>query len=62
MSASSANSAIYLTDTPEEISTKVITHAFSGGRQTMKEHRELGADLEVGGWVGRVGRVAVASE
>ncbi len=34
-------------DTPEEVSTKVHTYAFSGGRATMKEHRERGADLEV---------------
>ena len=25
----------------------MYTYAFSGGRATMKEHRELGADLEV---------------
>ena len=34
-------------DTPKEVKTKVYTYAFSGGRATMKEHRELGADLEV---------------
>jgi tryptophanyl-tRNA synthetase len=49
MSASAANSAIYLTDTPEDIRVKIRTHAFSGGRKTMKEHRERGADLDVRG-------------
>jgi len=47
MSASNNNSAIYLTDTPEEIKHKIHAYAFSGGRATLKEHRELGADLEV---------------
>jgi len=47
MSASDTSSAIYLTDTPEEIHAKIHKHAFSGGRATAKEQRELGADLDV---------------
>jgi tryptophanyl-tRNA synthetase len=47
MSASSAVSAIYLTDTPEQIRDKIRQHAFSGGRDTPEKHRELGADLSV---------------
>jgi len=47
MSASDENSAIFLTDTPEQIKTKVNKHAFSGGRVTVEEHRKLGADLSV---------------
>lgn len=48
MSSSDAGQyTIYLTDTPETIKTKVTKHAFSGGRQTLKEHRELGANLEI---------------
>jgi len=47
MSASDANSAIYLTDTPEVIKTKINKHAVSGGRETVEEHREKGAVLEV---------------
>jgi tryptophanyl-tRNA synthetase len=47
MSASSLSSAIYLTDTPEEIRTKVMTHAFSGGKDSAEEQRKHGADLSV---------------
>jgi tryptophanyl-tRNA synthetase len=36
-----------MTDTPEEIETKINKYAFSGGRDTMKEHREKGGDLKV---------------
>jgi len=45
MSASNANSAIFLTDSPEVIRKKIMVHAFSGGRDTAEEHRRLGADL-----------------
>jgi len=47
MSASDNSSAIFLTDTPEEIETKIKKYAFSGGKVTAKEQREKGADLEV---------------
>eukprot|EP00239_Pterosperma_sp_CCMP1384_P002346 CAMPEP_0197848454 /NCGR_PEP_ID=MMETSP1438-20131217/8785_1 /TAXON_ID=1461541 /ORGANISM="Pterosperma sp., Strain CCMP1384" /LENGTH=429 /DNA_ID=CAMNT_0043460715 /DNA_START=80 /DNA_END=1369 /DNA_ORIENTATION=+ len=47
MSASDPNSAIYVTDTPKQIKNKVNKHAFSGGKQTVEEHREHGADLSV---------------
>lgn len=47
MSASSDVSAIYLTDTPQQIRDKIMLHAFSGGRATLEEHRRLGADLSV---------------
>ncbi len=47
MSSSDDNSAIFLTDTPEQIAEKIKTHAFSGGRETGKLQRELGADLDV---------------
>jgi hypothetical protein len=30
-----------------QIKTKVNKYAFSGGRTTVEEHREFGADLEV---------------
>jgi len=46
MSASDANSAVYLTDTREQIDTKIRKYAFSGGKQTAKEQREKGADLD----------------
>jgi tryptophanyl-tRNA synthetase len=47
MSSSDLNSAIFLTDTPEEIERKIKEHAFSGGRETKKLQQELGANLEV---------------
>ena len=47
MSASDPNSAIFVTDTPKQIKTKVNKHAFSGGKATVEEHRLLGADLSV---------------
>lgn len=47
MSSSNENSAVFLTDTPEQIEKKIKEYAFSGGRQTAKEQRERGADLDV---------------
>lgn len=47
MSSSDANTAIFLTDTAKQIKTKVNKHAFSGGKVTVEEHRELGGDTTV---------------
>jgi len=47
MSSSDPNSAIFLTDTANEIDHKIKKYAFSGGRANMKEFKQLGADLEV---------------
>jgi len=47
MSSSDTNSAIFLTDTPEDIERKIKSHAFSGGQDTKAKQQELGADLEV---------------
>lgn len=47
MSASDFNSAIFLTDTPKQIKTKINKHAFSGGRVTVEEHRELGGNTDI---------------
>lgn len=47
MSASSANSAIMVTDTPKDIKNKINRHAFSGGQDTEEKQRQLGANLEV---------------
>lgn len=38
---------IFMTDNPDEIHDVIKTHAFSGGRETLKEHREKGADLDI---------------
>jgi tryptophanyl-tRNA synthetase len=47
MSSSDANSAIFLTDTPEDIERKIKTCAFSGGRETRKLQEEHGANLDI---------------
>ena len=47
MSASDASSSIFLTDTPNEIKNKVMKCAFSGGRDTIEEHRKLGGNTLV---------------
>ncbi|XP_319546.6 tryptophan--tRNA ligase, cytoplasmic [Anopheles gambiae] len=47
MSASDTNSAVFLTDTAKQIKTKINKHAFSGGRQTLEEHREHGGNTDI---------------
>ncbi|XP_071080416.1 tryptophan--tRNA ligase, cytoplasmic-like [Haliotis cracherodii] len=47
MSASDANSSIFLTDTDKQIKTKINKYAFSGGQTTVEEHREKGGDCSV---------------
>jgi tryptophanyl-tRNA synthetase len=47
MSAYSANSAVYLTDTNKQIKDKVNKHAFSGGGETLELQRANGANLAV---------------
>ncbi|NWS38843.1 SYWC protein, partial [Probosciger aterrimus] len=47
MSASDPNSSIFLTDTPKQIKTKINKHAFSGGRDTIEEHRKYGGNCDV---------------
>lgn len=47
MSSSVINSAIFLTDSPTEIESKITKYAYSGGGATMKEHKEKGANLDV---------------
>jgi len=47
MSASEDISAVFMTDTPDEIANKIKKYAFSGGGATLKEHRANGANLSV---------------
>jgi tryptophanyl-tRNA synthetase len=47
MSASVDSSSIKLTDTPKQILKKINTHAFSGGRETLEEHREKGGNPDI---------------
>ncbi len=46
MSSSDENSIIALTDSPEQVEMKIKKYAFSGGRETIKEHREKGGTPE----------------
>ena len=39
--------AVFMTDSAREIATKINKYAFSGGRDTIELHRQLGANLEV---------------
>lgn len=48
MAASGADSgAIYTTDSPKEVERKIKKYAFSGGRDTLEEHRKLGGNPDV---------------
>ncbi|KAM7274478.1 hypothetical protein ACFE04_016344 [Oxalis oulophora] len=47
MSASDPNSAIYVTDSAEEIRNKIMKYAFSGEQDTIEKQRQFGANLEV---------------
>lgn len=47
MSSSDSNSCILMTDSAKEIEKKINKYAYSGGRATLEEHKEKGADLEV---------------
>ncbi|CAF0868360.1 unnamed protein product [Brachionus calyciflorus] len=47
MSASDANSSIFLTDTPKQIKDKINKYAFSGGGQTVEEHRAKGGNCDI---------------
>lgn len=47
MSASDTMSAIYLTDTPKQIRSKINKYAFSGGQATVEDQRKYGANIDV---------------
>lgn len=47
MSSSDPNSYIALDDSPETVRGKVVKHAFSGGRGSIREHREKGGNPDV---------------
>jgi tryptophanyl-tRNA synthetase len=47
MSSSDPTSSIFLTDTPEQIKTKINKYAFSGGRDTVEDHRKFGGNPEI---------------
>jgi tryptophanyl-tRNA synthetase len=45
--SSSEGEAIYLTDDADVVEEKVLAHAYSGGRDSVEEHREHGGDPSV---------------
>nr|WP_205254402.1 tryptophan--tRNA ligase [Halorubellus sp. JP-L1] len=45
--SSSEGEAIYLTDDAETVKEKILAHAYSGGRDSVDEHRERGGDPSV---------------
>lgn len=47
MSASDEATAIYTTDTEKEVERKIKKYAFSGGRDTIDEHRKTGGNPEI---------------
>ncbi|KAJ1495965.1 hypothetical protein T484DRAFT_1607166, partial [Baffinella frigidus] len=47
MSGSEGATAIFLSDTPKQLASKVNKHAFSGGQATLEEHRRLGGDPSI---------------
>ena len=47
MSSSDSTSFIALTDSPEVAREKIMKHAFSGGRNSLEEHRKLGGIPEI---------------
>ena len=47
MSASDQNSAVYTTDTAQQVRRKINSYAYSGGRDTVEQHRRLGGNPEV---------------
>jgi tryptophanyl-tRNA synthetase len=47
MSTTGEMPLIYLQDSPEEVDYKIRKHTFSGGRDTLKEHKEKGTNLDV---------------
>ena len=47
MSSSDPNSYIALTDVPQEVERKIKKYAFSGGRDTLEEHRKKGGNPDI---------------
>jgi len=47
MAASSSQAAILTTDSPKEVENKIKKYAFSGGQDTVEEHRKKGGNPEI---------------
>jgi tryptophanyl-tRNA synthetase len=46
-SSSTGSTLIYLSDSAEEVKRKINKYAFSGGRDTLEEHRKLGGNPDI---------------
>ncbi len=46
-SSGEADTTIWATDTPAQVKKKVLRYAFSGGRDTVEEHRKLGGNPDI---------------
>lgn len=46
-SSSDKTSAIFTTDSPKEVENKIKKYAFSGGKDTIEEHRKLGGNPDI---------------
>jgi tryptophanyl-tRNA synthetase len=46
-STDNTNSVIFINETPKQVKDKINKYAFSGGKDTIEEHRELGGDTDV---------------
>ena len=47
MSSSIPSSTIFTTDSPDVVKQKIMKHAFSGGRETLEQHRKLGGNPDI---------------
>lgn len=47
MSSSDSSKAILMTDSPKEVKKKINKYAFSGGQETVEEHRKKGGNVDV---------------
>ncbi len=47
MSSSSEETAIFTTDSPKEVENKIRKYAFSGGKDTLEEHRRKGGNPDI---------------
>lgn len=47
MSASEELTAVYLNDRPEQVKNKIMKYAFSGGAETVEEHRRQGGNPDI---------------
>ncbi len=47
MSSSDPQTAIFTTDSPNDVKTKITKYAFSGGRETVEEHRKKGGNPDI---------------